>query len=69
MQDSLNQRQFNSILTDLRFTISPAPFRCTIGDHATHGDLSIDRSEGPPLNKFLKDVNRIPAQRIALPTS
>ncbi|KAG5623346.1 hypothetical protein H5410_008564 [Solanum commersonii] len=22
--------------------------------HATHGDLSIDRSEGPPLNKFLK---------------
>lgn len=28
----LNQRQFNLILADLRFTVSPAPFWCTIGE-------------------------------------
>ncbi|CAN4127028.1 unnamed protein product [Withania somnifera] len=34
--------------------VGPIPY------HATHGDLSIDRSEGPPLNKFLK-VRLLPA--------
>ena len=41
-QDSLNQRQFNSILADLRFTVSPAPFRCTIGELTGPAALSIE---------------------------
>ena len=41
-QEKLNQRQFNSILADLRFTVSPAPFRCTIGELTGPAAFSIE---------------------------
>ena len=52
-----NQRQFNSILADLRLTGSPAPFRCTIGELTGPATFSkMENFEDSLLNRSITNV-------------